>query len=310
MSPSPRRLATALMLLTLLGSPGIARAQESFDRLPVRLSEEQQRDVLSGKKTVPQALPIALEVVRANAQPVAVSDSYGGNEDTALTVAAPGELGNDTDEDVGGTLTAVLVGNPSHDGALSFTLRANGSFTCIPLANYNDPDSFTYKANDGTADSDTATVSITVNAVNDEPMATADAASARAGVPLEPTCNRGEPYCPAGICISCGAIRFAITRAQPKPSKVSPAIPRQPPALRPYWPSTVATGASRMPATTSSTGSGTKIAAPSAPATAPRTSPPYATSPSVPSSPSPAILSPPPSSAWRVTSAWSSTTCA
>ena len=36
-------------------------------------------------------------------------------------------------------------------------------------------DSFTYKANDGTADSNVATVTITVNPVNDAPVATDDA---------------------------------------------------------------------------------------------------------------------------------------
>ncbi len=86
--------------------------------------------------------------------------------------------------------------------------------------------------------------------------------------------------------------------------------PRQPPAPPPYWPSTAAIGPSKMAATTSSTGIGTRIAAPSAPDTVPRTSPRYAASPSVPSRLSPATRSPRPSSAWRVTFAWSSTTCA
>src|SRR5262249_18668693 len=44
-------------------------------------------------------------------------------------------------------------------------------FTYTPAANYHGPDSFTYKANDGTADSNLATVSITVNSVNDVPVA-------------------------------------------------------------------------------------------------------------------------------------------
>ena len=34
-----------------------------------------------------------------NDAPVAVNDSYSTTEDTALTVAAPGVLGNDTDAD-------------------------------------------------------------------------------------------------------------------------------------------------------------------------------------------------------------------
>ena len=50
------------MLLTLLGPPGTARAQESFDRLPVHLSEEQQRDILSGKNVV-QLMPLGTEHV-------------------------------------------------------------------------------------------------------------------------------------------------------------------------------------------------------------------------------------------------------
>src|SRR5207248_2271593 len=82
-------------------------------------------------------------------------------------VAAPGQLGNDTDVDSVG-LTAIKVTNPAH--ALP-NAHANCSFTYTPAANYNGPDSFTYKANDGSADSNTATVSITVSAVNDAPVA-------------------------------------------------------------------------------------------------------------------------------------------
>ena len=56
-------------------------------------------------------------------------------------------LANDTDVD-GDTLTAVLVTGPAHG---TLTLNADGSFTYTPTANYNGTDSFTYKANDGTA---------------------------------------------------------------------------------------------------------------------------------------------------------------
>ena len=106
-----------------------------------------------------------------NTPPVAVNDSYSTNEDTALTVLAPGVLGNDSDAD-GNRLTAVLVSGPAHG---TLTLYSNGSFTYTPAANYNGPDSFTYKANDGQADSNNiATVSITVTAVNnDAPVAQA-----------------------------------------------------------------------------------------------------------------------------------------
>ncbi|MFQ5590125.1 MAG: Ig-like domain-containing protein, partial [Phycisphaerae bacterium] len=42
--------------------------------------------------------------------------------------------------------------------------------TYNPNANFNGADSFTFKANDGTVDSNTATVSITVSPVNDPPV--------------------------------------------------------------------------------------------------------------------------------------------
>src|SRR4030095_9774750 len=59
----------------------------------------------------------------------------------------------------------------------AFRLNRDGPFVSPPTANYSGSDSFTYKANDGTADSNTVTVSITVNAVNDAPVAVADSYS-------------------------------------------------------------------------------------------------------------------------------------
>ena len=47
--------------------------------------------------------------------------------------------------------------------------NCSADVTYTPALNYNGPDSFTFKANDGTVDSANATVSITVTAVNDAP---------------------------------------------------------------------------------------------------------------------------------------------
>jgi VCBS repeat-containing protein len=112
------------------------------------------------------AFVAAFPLAGANGPPIATDDAYTTDEDTSLLVAAPGVLGNDTDP-AGNPLTAVLVAGPAHG---TLTLNANGSFTYRPARNYNGPDSFTYKANDGTADSNVATVSITVNPVNDAPL--------------------------------------------------------------------------------------------------------------------------------------------
>jgi VCBS repeat-containing protein len=54
-------------------------------------------------------------------------------------------------------------------------LRSDGSFLYVPAGNFNGSDSFTYKARDGQLDSALATVTITVNAVNDVAVARKDA---------------------------------------------------------------------------------------------------------------------------------------
>ncbi len=86
-------------------------------------------------------------------------------EDTfkAITLA-----GKDMDLD---TLTFTVVTQPAH-GTLSGTAP---NLTYTPVANYNGPDSFTFHVSDGTASSNTATVSITVSDVNDAPSGRIDA---------------------------------------------------------------------------------------------------------------------------------------
>ena len=106
-----------------------------------------------------------------NDPPAAVNDTYSTNEDVTLTVPPTGVAVNDVDPD-GNTLTAILVTAPTHG---TLTLNADGSFSYTPAANYNGPDRFTYKVTDGTVESNVATVAITVVAVNDAPVAVADA---------------------------------------------------------------------------------------------------------------------------------------
>src|SRR5207244_1233474 len=86
-------------------------------------------------------------------------------EDTAKAIVLTA-----TDAD-GDTLTFSIVAGPLH-GALSGVAP---NLTYTPAANYNGADSFTFKANDGTVDSSAATVSLTVTAVNDAPVANAQA---------------------------------------------------------------------------------------------------------------------------------------
>src|SRR5206468_405082 len=113
---------------------------------------------------------VTITIGGANDAPVAVNDSFTTAENTTLNVAAPGEIGRDTCRE-GDSLNAILLSQPTRG---SLTLNGNCSFSYVPAANYNGTDSFTYKANDGQADSGSATVSITITGVNDAPLALND----------------------------------------------------------------------------------------------------------------------------------------
>jgi VCBS repeat-containing protein len=116
---------------------------------------------------------VLLNSTVTNQAPVAAGDAYTTAEDTVLTVAAPGVLGNDADPD-GDPLTAVPATGPRHG---SLTLNANGSFTYTRAGNFAGSDSFSYRASDGTLTSNPATVTISVTSVNDLPVAAGDAYS-------------------------------------------------------------------------------------------------------------------------------------
>ncbi|MBL8826779.1 MAG: tandem-95 repeat protein, partial [Planctomycetaceae bacterium] len=113
---------------------------------------------------------VTLSVTAVNDAPVATDDVFTTAEDTELNVLLPGVMSNDSDIE-NNSLTAAVVTGPSHG---SLTLNVDGSFKYTPAANYNGPDSFTYRVNDGTADSNVATVTLNVTAVNDAPLASND----------------------------------------------------------------------------------------------------------------------------------------
>ncbi|MCL1038530.1 Ig-like domain-containing protein [Shewanella submarina] len=109
------------------------------------------------------AATVSLTVNAVNDLPTAIRQSVTVTEDITKAITL-----NGTDVD-GDSLTYSLVSSPSN-GVLTGTIP-NLSYT--PNADYNGADSFTFKVNDGTGDSGTAIVSITVNAVNDAPVADA-----------------------------------------------------------------------------------------------------------------------------------------
>lgn len=107
-----------------------------------------------------------------NEAPTAADDVFSGDEDTLISGNV---LTNDADLD-GDVLT---VQAQSFTTALGGTvvLNADGSFTYQGAANFNGNDSFDYTVFDGNGEQDTATVSLTINGVNDAPSAQDDAFS-------------------------------------------------------------------------------------------------------------------------------------
>jgi VCBS repeat-containing protein len=78
---------------------------------------------------------VTLTVTAVNDAPRAGDDAYSSKEDTTLSVAAPGVLGNDSDPD-GDALTAALVSGPAHG---TLTLNRDGSFSYTPAARLQRP---------------------------------------------------------------------------------------------------------------------------------------------------------------------------
>ncbi len=115
---------------------------------------------------------------RFNDDPDAVDDSGSGDEDTDITGNV---LANDTDPNAGDMLTVIGNTDPSNG---TVTIDANGDYTYTPDADYNGPDSFTYTVSDGNGGTDTATVNLTVNPVNDAPDAVNDSVTTDEDTPI------------------------------------------------------------------------------------------------------------------------------
>ncbi|MFN8017205.1 MAG: Ig-like domain-containing protein [Acidimicrobiales bacterium] len=122
--------------------------------------------------------------ITVNGTPTAVADTYKVAKGGVLNSSAPGVLANDTDPE-GNALTATKITDPSHG---TLTLNANGSFLYTPTAGYAGPDSFTYKASDGTTQSAAQTASIVVDA---PPVAVDDGYGVTAGTTANVTAAFG-----------------------------------------------------------------------------------------------------------------------
>jgi len=125
---------------------------------------------------------VTLTIQPVNDAPVAAEQSLTTDEDTALVVTLTG-----SDEE-NNALTFVLAMPPAH-GLLSGTPPA---LTYMPATNFYGADSFTFIANDGQTSSAPATIFITVNPVNDTPVATAAILNTLEDVPANVTLSGSD----------------------------------------------------------------------------------------------------------------------
>ena len=114
---------------------------------------------------------VNLTINAVNDAPIAVDDSFTTDEDTELIVdITDNVLVNDSDID-DDNLT--VIGNTDPNNGL-VTVNPDGTFTYTPDSDFNGSDSFTYTVSDGNNGTATATVNLTINAVNDAPIAIDD----------------------------------------------------------------------------------------------------------------------------------------
>lgn len=123
--------------------------------------------VTDGAATVTQAYTITVrDVPVVNNIPIAQNQSLTTAFNTAIAIQVSA---TDTNNDA---LTYSIVSGPLY-GTLTPLNPSTGAVTYTPILGFSGSDNFKFKANDGQADSNTATISITVNSiVNSNPIIT------------------------------------------------------------------------------------------------------------------------------------------
>ncbi|MEM9595568.1 MAG: FG-GAP-like repeat-containing protein [Acidobacteriota bacterium] len=141
------------------------------------LTQSQMVGASSSGEDAANDLPLTLEFsanvssgpIGFNAAPVAQDDAVLLLEDQVAAGNVLDGTAGGLDTDPNGTALAAILVTPPSQGVLLTGLAADGGFQYEPNGNFVGVDSFTYRADDGLASSNLATVTLTVAAVNDPP---------------------------------------------------------------------------------------------------------------------------------------------
>lgn len=119
-------------------------------------------------------ITVTITVNGENDPPTAVDDAYDVDEDTVLDVDVANGVRNANDSDVEDALADLSISLDTGPLRGDLVLNADGSFAYTPDENFSGVDSFTYTLTDTGLLTASATVTITINDVNADPVAVDD----------------------------------------------------------------------------------------------------------------------------------------
>ena len=129
-----------------------------------------------GNDIVPEEPVIAITSIPTNNSPDILPDSVNVDEDGSVIIDV---LSNDSDPD-GDTITVDSV-SEAENGTVEII---DGQVVYTPDENFNGEDAFEYTGSDGNGGTDTGTVTVTVNPVNDAPESANDSVTTNEDTPI------------------------------------------------------------------------------------------------------------------------------
>ncbi len=124
---------------------------------------------------------VIVEVLPANSPPTARDDAANTNEDHSVTIDVTAN-DSDPDENLDPTTVQILV-SPSR-GSVEIDL-SNGSLTYTPAEGFDQVEVFAYQVSDTHGERSLAIVTVTVNPINDPPVAHDDTADTWRDTPID-----------------------------------------------------------------------------------------------------------------------------